>query len=366
MRTRASRRGGGPGAGPRRDPQPAVTMASRGVRGPGSRLPHFAPVQKAFGRFDLSGVRAYSGSAAERASAALHAAAYTTGNKVAFASRQPTLHTVAHEATHTLQQAHGLRLDGGLGRAGDRFERQADAVADAVVRGESAEPLLAAIGASAAHRPARPQVQRTIYIGKEPNVPGNWRAVTDEVYDGNALAWGGGPFDAGRRDDVLTNNRDNSNPVGGAAAPAPVVPGGTKYLKSDVGMGPLLPADEAVKVAPEVDHIVPRAEGGSNSLNNARVLSKKQNNDPATARPANTLAQTAVRVYNDYKVTEGGVTTKYNDGDRLPNLGAINQFYEYATGFTLGNIGALDRTEMERIVSKPINKTRNGIKIQLG
>ena len=33
-------------------------------------------------------------------------------------------------------------LPGGIGAAGDRYERQADAVAQAVVRGESAQPLL--------------------------------------------------------------------------------------------------------------------------------------------------------------------------------------------------------------------------------
>src|SRR6185295_5830943 len=36
----------------------------------------------------------------------------------------------------------GVQLKGGVGQAGDAYERHADAVADKVVAGESAEPLL--------------------------------------------------------------------------------------------------------------------------------------------------------------------------------------------------------------------------------
>jgi hypothetical protein len=41
-----------------------------------------------------------------------------------------------------VQQAGGVQLAGGVGREGDPHEAHADAVADRVVRGESAEPLL--------------------------------------------------------------------------------------------------------------------------------------------------------------------------------------------------------------------------------
>ena len=54
----------------------------------------------------------------------------------------PDLHTAAHEAAHVIQQRKGVDLKSGLGRKGDRYERHADAVADKVVRGKSAETLL--------------------------------------------------------------------------------------------------------------------------------------------------------------------------------------------------------------------------------
>lgn len=41
-----------------------------------------------------------------------------------------------------VQQRDGVQLEGGVGEAGDPYERHADAVADQVVRGESAADLL--------------------------------------------------------------------------------------------------------------------------------------------------------------------------------------------------------------------------------
>jgi hypothetical protein len=63
-----------------------------------------------------------------------------SGDKVAL--NKTDLHTTAHEAAHTVQQKAGVQLSGGIGQSGDRYERHADAVADTVVAGESAEPLL--------------------------------------------------------------------------------------------------------------------------------------------------------------------------------------------------------------------------------
>jgi hypothetical protein len=69
------------------------------------------------------------------------AAAYTQGDHVAF-GHQPSLHTAAHEAAHVVQQRNGVSIPGGVGQVGDAYERQADAVADAVVSGRPAEGLL--------------------------------------------------------------------------------------------------------------------------------------------------------------------------------------------------------------------------------
>ncbi len=118
-------------------------VAAAGVDGAGEALPHAAQVQAAFGSFDLSDVRVATGAPARDAAREIGAAAYTTGDRIAFGA-EPTLHLVAHEAAHVVQQRAGVSLDGGVGASGDAYERHADQVADAVVRGESAEPLLAA------------------------------------------------------------------------------------------------------------------------------------------------------------------------------------------------------------------------------
>src|SRR5205814_138854 len=109
--------------------------ATRGVQGPAQQLPHLDTIQRSFGQHDVSAIRAYIGGPAAEASRAMGAEAYATGNAVAFQQR-PDLHTVAHEAAHVVQQRAGVSLKGGVGEVGDVYERQADAVADRVVRGE--------------------------------------------------------------------------------------------------------------------------------------------------------------------------------------------------------------------------------------
>ncbi|HEX8112343.1 MAG TPA: DUF4157 domain-containing protein [Kofleriaceae bacterium] len=118
-------------------------VAAAGVSGTGERLPHLERIQNAFGPdHDMSGIKAHVGSAAGEAAAQIGARAYATGNNVAFAG-EPDVHTAAHEAAHVVQQRGGVQLKGGVGAAGDAHEVHADAVADRVVRGESAAELLA-------------------------------------------------------------------------------------------------------------------------------------------------------------------------------------------------------------------------------
>lgn len=126
--------------------------AAAGVSGSGGKLPHLDQIQSSFGAHDVSNVRAHTGAAATAANEAMGATAYATGEDVAFASSTPDLHTAAHEAAHVVQQRAGVQLDGGVGEVGDAYEAHADAVADAVVQGKSAEGLLseaAPAGASA-------------------------------------------------------------------------------------------------------------------------------------------------------------------------------------------------------------------------
>ncbi|HEX7838599.1 MAG TPA: DUF4157 domain-containing protein, partial [Kofleriaceae bacterium] len=126
--------------------------AKVGIGGSGGKLPYLDKVQQAFGGHDLSNVVAHTGAQATAGAQAMGALAFTTGNHVSFAGT-PSLHTVAHEAAHVVQQRNGVQLTGGVGQAGDRYERHADQVARRVVQGQSAEPLL---GSAIATRRAAP------------------------------------------------------------------------------------------------------------------------------------------------------------------------------------------------------------------
>ena len=119
-------------------------MATKGLKGPSSSLPHLDQIQHSFGGHDVSGVKAHVGGAAKTASEGMGARAYATGDSVAFKSA-PDLHTAAHEAAHVVQQKAGVNLSGGVGKAGDRYEQRADMAAQAVVQGNSAEALLGPI-----------------------------------------------------------------------------------------------------------------------------------------------------------------------------------------------------------------------------
>lgn len=122
--------------------------AEQGIASGGGKLPHGDAIQSAFGSHDISAVQAHQGAAAVQATSAMGASAYASGNHVALGQGAGDLHTVAHEAAHVVQQRAGVQLSGGIGQAGDRYEQHADAVADAVVQGKSAEGLLDSMSGS--------------------------------------------------------------------------------------------------------------------------------------------------------------------------------------------------------------------------
>lgn len=129
-------------AGPAREDVAAHhRTARRGITGPAAPLPYLDQIQRSFGRHDVSGVAAHLDMGAAAAAEGLGAEAFTFGEHIAFGSA-PSMRTAAHEAAHVVQQRAGLQLEGGAGRAGDRYERHADRVADQVVQGASSEALL--------------------------------------------------------------------------------------------------------------------------------------------------------------------------------------------------------------------------------
>jgi hypothetical protein len=123
------------------EPADVHAAAAIGTSGPTTELPHFGTIQRAFGRHDVSGIKAHVGGQAEAGATAMGAEAFATGDRVAFRGA-PDLRTAAHEAAHVVQQRGGVHLAGGVGDEGDLYEQHADDVADLVVRGESAEALL--------------------------------------------------------------------------------------------------------------------------------------------------------------------------------------------------------------------------------
>jgi len=132
------------------DAESVKRSAASGIAGTGGSLPHLDRIQTSFGPdHDLSAVRAHVGGEAAAANQAMGAEGFATGNHIAFAE-QPDLRLAAHEAAHVVQQRQGVSLSRGVGTAGDAHEQTADAVADRVVRGESARDLLPQPGAGAA------------------------------------------------------------------------------------------------------------------------------------------------------------------------------------------------------------------------
>jgi hypothetical protein len=128
--------------------------AAQGTSGPSGTLPYLAEIQSSFGQHDVSHVKTHTDGQAAAGARAMQAEAFTTGDHVAFAG-SPSLHTAAHEAAHVIQQRTGVQLQSGVGSVGDRYEQHADAVADRVVRGQSAEDLLDEHANPGGRRPAR-------------------------------------------------------------------------------------------------------------------------------------------------------------------------------------------------------------------
>lgn len=160
-------------------------IAAAGVQGTGSKLPHYDKIQSSFGKHDVSHVQAYTGSTAAAASRSIGAQAYATGTKVAFADNNPSLHTAAHEAAHIIQQQAGVQLKGGVGEADDKYERQADAVADNVVQGKSVEKLLSATAVSSSQSDTYLNIQGKFNPGGLAFAPSGGGIATQPFNSGN-------------------------------------------------------------------------------------------------------------------------------------------------------------------------------------
>jgi hypothetical protein len=116
-------------------------------------MPYLSAIQWSFGHHDISALQAHTGAQATRLADQLQADAFTGESHLVF-GRTPDLRTAAHEAAHAIQQRGGVDLSSGMGVEGDAFERHAEQVSEAVVRGESAEGLLDAVASPSTTRDA--------------------------------------------------------------------------------------------------------------------------------------------------------------------------------------------------------------------
>ena len=123
-----------PSGAPATEPGAMQQSARQGLAGADQPLPHGERIQASFGRHDISATRVQIGGAAARASRDMGALAFTSGARIGF-GQPPELRLAAHEAAHVVQQREGLSVPGNVGRPDDRWERNADQVADAVVAG---------------------------------------------------------------------------------------------------------------------------------------------------------------------------------------------------------------------------------------
>jgi hypothetical protein len=222
----------GSGPSPRRNPALIHQEARRGLGNASQPLPHADRLQAAFGHHDISQVRAAVGGAAETANRRMGALAFASGDRVAF-RQTPDLRLVAHEAAHVVQQREGLALPGNVGQRGDRWERHADDVADAVAAGRSAQDLLDQVAPPVAARggpttagevAAKEHVQgrftaSAAHLSEAAPTPAEVPAAA--AFGGGDAAGGGAPpsDDAAPPDDAAMNTVAEGD-EGGAPPPA--------------------------------------------------------------------------------------------------------------------------------------------------
>ena len=157
-------------------------VAEAGTRGQGQQLPYLEAIQASFGAaHDLSGVQAHIGPTTSQSAQAMGADGFAIGNHVAFRF-QPSLGLAAHEAAHVVQQRAGVHTSEGIGRRGDAYEQHADAVAQRVTAGNSAEDLLP-VPSVASTQPAPIQKQDSADAGAPPSGAGSTPATPDAGAD---------------------------------------------------------------------------------------------------------------------------------------------------------------------------------------
>lgn len=253
---------------PARSPHAIHRAARGGLQGASQPLPHGARIQAAFGRHDVSQVRTNIGGTAAVANRRMGSLAFASGDRIGF-REAPSLRLAAHEAAHVVQQHEGLSLPGNVGRTGDRWERHADRVADAVVAGRSAEPVLDEIARpdapsseGAERGEEAPPVQQQITSGASrlfepppaaPEVPASTSEAAAPPTAAGAGAAPAGPAEEGSALDAAAEGDSEAPPEGitTAAASSPASAGAPAPAAAPAsGAGPSPAAAAPASTAP--------------------------------------------------------------------------------------------------------------------
>lgn len=162
-------------------------------------------------------------------------------------------------------------------------------------------------------------IQR-IAIGFEPSNPDDYRNITNVTSVG-CFDWmkGGEEFPDDLKDFLLANNSNyldltqiTAFTTGGIA------------LASDVSYAGLVDQRIGSAIYPEIDHIIPYNIYGSNTPENARILSKQENNDSSIKRPTPVTNETVLKTYEDihcdYMDKDGQQNLDFPAGSPLPDF----------------------------------------------
>lgn len=199
-------------------------------------------------------------------------------------------------------------------------------------------------------------------IGWIPAVPGNYRAITNIAGCGPGTN-GGAFFNGAQRNAAEVNNIV----MGGGAAP--ILPGGN-YPQSDVGGGALLNYAISGTITPELDHIVERNEGGANDAENARLISKFQNNNHFLPRPhapfnggvVGGAAGVVLRLYTPLNILQSPYCNGPIASGTNLNFAQTRALISHATGHLLHGWGGITAADIQGIQARGPG-LRNGVNI---
>nr|WP_129732331.1 HNH endonuclease [Parabacteroides goldsteinii] len=177
-------------------------------------------------------------------------------------------------------------------------------------------------------------IQR-LQIGKEPKIPNNFRQ-TNIPNNTTRSNKGFEQFSEVVKDYVYRQNVQQSTNITLSAPLPATIPGA---ISDNSGIR-LMDRDQASDISPEVDHIVEKSHGGSNSVNNARVLSKSENMSNNIRRPSDD--EIGIVVYRNTSITKEDQKEDILAGQALSNdqVSSVMTFGQHFLGAVRAKSGS--------------------------